>query len=84
MKCSDEENRKLKEEAKKLKPENTEKSCECEDAPAEAGEGKKADDAATEELDKKSGKRTSNDSGALAGPNTKPTIRNTNSEEEEK
>lgn len=49
--------------------------CACDDTPDEAGEGKRADDAAMEELDEKSGKKTSNDSGALAGPKTKPTIR---------
>jgi hypothetical protein len=81
MACNEKENekQKVKDEGKKLKPESTENPCECDDLPAEAGEGKKADDAATEELDeksgKKNGKRTSNDSGALAGPNTKPTIR---------
>lgn len=82
MKCNDEE--KAKEDEKKYKSENSDKSCECDDTPAKAGEGKKADDAATEELDKKSGKRTSNDSGALAGPNTKPTIRNIDPAQKEK
>jgi hypothetical protein len=57
-------------------------ACECDDTPAEAGEGKRADDAATEELDEKAGKKTSNDSGALAGPKTKPTIRHIDPEEE--
>lgn len=84
-KC-DSEKQEAKEEEKNLKTENSDKPCECEDLPAEAGEGKKADDAATEELDKESGKtdekKTSNDSGALAGPNTKPTIRPKPPEEE--
>ncbi len=59
-------------------------ACECDDTPAEAGEGKRADDAATEELDEKAGKKTSNDSGALAGPKTKPTVRHIDPAEAEK
>lgn len=59
-------------------------ACECDDTPAGAGVGKRADDAATEELDEKAGKKTSNDSGALAGPKTKPTIRHIDPVEAEK
>ncbi len=59
-------------------------ACECDDTPAGAGEGKRADDAASEELDEKAGKKTSNDSGALAGPKTKPTIRHIDPVEAEK
>ncbi len=80
-KREEQEAEELKKEEQKLKPEEAGKTCECDEQPAESGEGKKADDAATEKLDKKA-RKTSNDSRSLAGPNTKPTERRTPPEDE--
>lgn len=80
MTAKENELKKLKEENEKSKQDTAqdagkvETPCDCEDSPSmelpqrNAKDQKVGDKRLTE-------KRTSNDSGALAGPNTKPTVR---------
>jgi len=87
LKALKEENKQLKDENKHLKGNSPadakspkeeakiETPCDCEDAATTELPQKNTDDKSAAGQNTKTEKRTSNDSGALAGPNTKPTVR---------